>query len=560
MAIPTTFSPVKPQDVSLIPIPVYKHFEISNSTVATTSSGYSLVEGVYTGVITPIGSPKSFNDPTNSIDNSYQSVIWKSVDHLYYRSPYDIGKSFEHSNRRYTYKRLGISASYLSIPYNDHGEGIKPGSFSITSSFGYNIKEDSNGNLYDDSIDSGSFTNPRKLVSYWGFNDEFRKFKYTYGTYGKAEMDYVSRVFEPDTKTIVKNAELQPGVKINNTSSAFGLGFDSTAYCLTRDRKEYSFDSSEDFTLSLWVKLPVSQSNTDSTVNTIIGKKGVIFKEMYGLQDKYNQNNQIVQVEYLSASFVDESINVFPYFVGVYNQSADSSSYGKIIYQRSDGIRTLSLYSTSSLVDQDYVHVCVTRSGSLNSLYINGTLHDSGVDPTLNPLNKHSLIFGADNQALRNSFSGSMDEIRIYNYACSPTTVSTLADNNSGSLYQTAVVGNIFYRRGNIILSSLNPKYQNTFRDSTWTANFKSQHTIYQYEVLCRAKKGSFNMTMNPSSFKHPNSDLYSDNMTGSMLMPYATSIGLYTQNGELVAVGKPSQAVQMRGDVDINFIVRWDV
>jgi len=41
--------------------------------------------------------------------------------------------------------------------------------------------------------------------------------------------------------------------------------------------------------------------------------------------------------------------------------------------------------------------------------------------------------------------------------------------------------------------------------------------------------------------------------------LPYITTIGLYNDDAQLLAIGKPSQAIQKRDDVDMNFIVRWD-
>jgi hypothetical protein len=40
---------------------------------------------------------------------------------------------------------------------------------------------------------------------------------------------------------------------------------------------------------------------------------------------------------------------------------------------------------------------------------------------------------------------------------------------------------------------------------------------------------------------------------------PYVTTIGLYDRYRQLLAVGKMSQAVQKRPDIDTNIILRWD-
>jgi hypothetical protein len=79
---------------------------------------------------------------------------------------------------------------------------------------------------------------------------------------------------------------------------------------------------------------------------------------------------------------------------------------------------------------------------------------------------------------------------------------------------------------------------------------------------LARIKKGDFNLTLNPSALQNPNSDLLKSEMTGSLqdgaLFPYFTEIGLYNRYGELLVVGKTSQPIQIRDDVDMNIITRW--
>lgn len=559
MAIPQTFSPIKPQDVTLIPVPVLKRQSFASSQTATTSSGYSLVRGVYVGVPTPINAPQATNDPVNSTDNSYQHIIWQSVNHLYYKDPYNNGATFEHSNRRYTYKQLTPSASILSIPYLKYGETIHPSSFNITSSLGYILQEDKNGNLYDKAIVTSSFTNRNNLVAYWGFNQLFTKFKRVYGTVVKGTIPYISHTFEPDTKCGAKNIQVKQGVKIDSTSSGFSANFDGNSYIITPNRKDFNFDSQQDFTISYWLKAPLSQSVTSSTTNSIISKRGTIYKSFYGNLEKTNQNGATVQVPHVSSSWANELTDIFPYHFEIANQSAPSP--GTIQFKRSDGISTLSLVTTSSVAGLDYKHICVTKSGSLVTLYLDGVSHATATDGTIHPVNDHSIVFGSDNINFSKGYSGSLDEIRLYNYAMPSTVIQTLADNSvTGGMYQTAVIGNVFYRKGNVVISSLNPKYQNVLHQGTWTCNYRSKHTIYQYEVLARAKKGSFNMTMNPTARKHPNSDMFRDSITGSLLMPYATTVGLYSSQGDLVAVGKLSQPTQMRGDVDINFLVKWNV
>jgi hypothetical protein len=559
MAIPTTFAPVRPQDFTLTPISVNKQFTLTSASVATTESGYFLWEGLYSGLITPVGTEKASNDPTNSIDGSYKHVIWRSIDHQYYRHPYDRMATLEHANPRYTYKHLNLSASILSCPYLDYGERIKPGSVEVTNSFyGFNLTDDENGNLYDPAIDTGSFADRNRLVAYWGFNEAFRKFKYGYGTLSDGELTYTSRTFTPDEPSIVRNVEIRDtyGLLINSTSSGMGAYFDD-GFIITHDRQDFNFDSTQDFTISFWMKCqPDDQQDTSKTYNAVISKRGAVRQQKYGFAPKYNQNNLVVETQYVSTSLVNEPTNVYPYDFRVYNQTSPSESY--LEFARSDGANRVVLKHSIGY-EGLYDHVCVTKSGSLLSLYHQGELVASASDTTRHPINKHALLFGAEDLNGSAAYFGFLDEIRMYDYAVPPGTVASLANSHSISPYQTAVVGNVFYRTGTVVLSSLDPKYQNTFAQN-WVMRYRGTHTIYQYEVLCRVKKGAFNLTYNPTARVSPNSDLFSNDMTGSLLLPYATTIGMYNDAGELMAVAKLGQPIQMRADVDLNFMVRWDI
>jgi hypothetical protein len=41
--------------------------------------------------------------------------------------------------------------------------------------------------------------------------------------------------------------------------------------------------------------------------------------------------------------------------------------------------------------------------------------------------------------------------------------------------------------------------------------------------------------------------------------MPYATSIGLYNDNNELLMVGKFGQSIPISNEVDTTFVIRYD-
>jgi hypothetical protein len=145
------------------------------------------------------------------------------------------------------------------------------------------------------------------------------------------------------------------------------------------------------------------------------------------------------------------------------------------------------------------------------------------------------------------------------------------------------VAGNIFYDRGLVILT----------RDivsgsvlSQYTLNFRSTKTIYENEILLSVLESEFNVSQNPTAVDYDvdgkfgkiklhsiqsnvNPNVFSGfgeydyssslDTTGSYLAPYVTTIGLYDDDLNMVAVAKLPQPIKSMPDYPLNFIVRFD-
>lgn len=566
MAIPSTFAAVKPQDFTLRPIKVHKEFHISSSILETTASGYTLLEGIYTEEGTLVGSSFAEGNPTNTVDGSYQSIIWKHIDSLYYRYPYDNSKTHEHPNRRYTFKHLTESASVLHVPYLDYGERIKEGSVSITNNdLSLTVIDDGYGNLYDSASQFDMSHIPRhNTIAYWGFNSTFRnknnptRFESSPNqqVISASQYNYDSYTFNATSApSIIRNVKSVDGLEINSNPSGKALEFLATSsYVLTPDHPDLNFDSEEEFTISFWIN--------PSESGKIISKNGVKFENRYGKLPKQKLSGGIANENHVSSSYVETTTDIYPYDF--------EWSGGTLTASRSDGIRTVSL--TGSAASDTWTHIVLTRytdSGTKKlRLYINGTAASTQIDTTRNTINHHALMFGARDRLSTSQYEGKLDEVRFVNRAF--YTDAGAIDNTFYAnialpkyAYNTTIVGNVFYRKGCIVISPLNPDYKDLLVGD-FTVTYKGTHVIYQYEVLCRIKKGDFNLSMNPSARKTPKSDEligdFADADVGKRLRPYANAIGFYNDKDELVAVGKFGQAIQMRDDVDINILVKWDV
>lgn len=554
MSIPRVFAPVKPQDFTMRAVTVNKKFLLQKSDLysgsqANTGSGYKIWNAIFTNDKLRLGTERTY--PTNSFDGTYQHIVWKSIDTQFYRYPYDSAYTLEHSNKRFSKKFLNYSASIFSMPYLDFGEGIKPGSFELTTSQ-FTLTDDRNGNLYDVSLNTSSYSNRSDIVGYWGFNELFKKGKEIPHTFEYSTYEYDSYNFQPDEPSTIYNLRVEPGVPLNNTSSGISAYFDNS-YVLTHNRPEFNFSKQDDFTISFWVKY---LTGSTYPVSTLISKNGIIREQVYGTLDKINQNDIVIPTLHTSTSIEYKPTDVYPYRFDIVSGS------NIIRFSRSDGRNSIILSGSSNLNDSRWHHIATVKTGSNIILYQDSVpVMSSSRDVTYQPLNKHSLMFGSDSFTGVNYFKGYLDEIRIYNKGLAANTIQSLSNSSSLAMYQSSVVGNVFYKSGQVVFTSFDQKY-NQFNDNNWTIRYRGTHTIYEWECLVRIKKGDFNLSLNPTYLKAPNTDLIRDDATGSLseggLYPYFHTIGLYNDAAELVAIGKVNQPIQVRDDVDLNVSIKW--
>jgi hypothetical protein len=184
---------------------------------------------------------------------------------------------------------------------------------------------------------------------------------------------------------------------------------------------------------------------------------------------------------------------------------------------------------------------------------------------------------------------------------------------NSSTFLPSLSLGNIFYNQGLVVLT----RNLDLILKANWDISYKSTQTIYENEYLLIVNQDEFNVSQNPSaviengretsyvtntdgkiqkvttnpgvkyirkaftlengtgsmdySYTYTGSigtnkagfehwDLSgSIDTTGSFLAPFITTIGLYDDNCDLVAVAKLPQPIKSEPDIPVNFIVRFD-
>jgi hypothetical protein len=134
-------------------------------------------------------------------------------------------------------------------------------------------------------------------------------------------------------------------------------------------------------------------------------------------------------------------------------------------------------------------------------------------------------------------------------------------DDGKGQLTSASVpVGHIFYEQGIAVL----PKSTlGLDTGSLVTVNFDSSYTIYEHTIMCTMEEGEYNYSFNPSVHSTGSvsgSSLVLDNLASGSLTPYITTVGLYTDRGELVALAKFPRPVKRATDSQQTVIVRFDV
>jgi hypothetical protein len=91
--------------------------------------------------------------------------------------------------------------------------------------------------------------------------------------------------------------------------------------------------------------------------------------------------------------------------------------------------------------------------------------------------------------------------------------------------------------------------------------SFQSTTTIYETQYKCTIRENEFGFSQNPSLISgSSNSGVLSDFATGSYFNPYVTTVGLYNNNKELLAVAKLAQPLPLSDITDTNIMVNLDL
>jgi hypothetical protein len=147
-------------------------------------------------------------------------------------------------------------------------------------------------------------------------------------------------------------------------------------------------------------------------------------------------------------------------------------------------------------------------------------------------------------------------------YFVGPTSSSFLMyDDGEGNLMlsgSNSKIGDIIYPHGHLILT--NSASISTLRSATnYQVHWQSTYEVYTHNYRCRVREQDLNYSQNPSIKSGSNGDTY-DFATGSYFQPYVTTVGLYNDSNELIAVGKLGQPVPKSRYSDMTFVLNLDI
>ena len=162
-----------------------------------------------------------------------------------------------------------------------------------------------------------------------------------------------------------------------------------------------------------------------------------------------------------------------------------------------------------------------------------------------------------------------------------------LVDDGEGNILDNngSIVGNIFYPHGLITITSASSTVNSFITDTDVTCSFNSSYKIYETQYKCTIRENEYNYTLNPSTFTSTSSSIQSisynmspcdiiassstemtltpgipyEFVNESYFSPYITTIGLYDEQQNLLAIGKLAQPLPSSPTTDTTILINID-
>lgn len=508
-----------------------------------------------------------FYIPTDTTQSYDPYLMYSYIDHNFYKTNYD---DVQYNNPYYTnnlsVRYLYESANILKIRQDLFGYGIKHKSFNAYdfSSVDYDqtpthIYDDGNNNLLVSNIDTNAIVDTTNMILYLSFDEKFK-----YKIENQKSYDEII-----DYSSYKTNAFSISGSYYKNGFYTSGSSIEPVGTALSCDgypvyvehAPHYEFNVDTDYAVSFFISASINTNSPESPYSFIVAKQDYT--------TNFVKNNISNTIDY---KYTKSLTGVYPFSIRLINSGSDS---GKLYFSRYGGVNE-AYVTSSTYITGSYHHIICQKSGSVFEIYVDGVLNSTGSCVVNGSVYNTSPIFIGALFDTESAYNGLIDELRIYNRSLTISEISSLSniDFNNLQALQTNKVGNIFYDTGTVVITSVNPKYKNMFLGKSgslmyesssiyygFDATFNSSKAIYQHEIIIPIRSYEFNFSSNPTLKKDNKSNTteFKPFVSSSEFNVYFTTIGLYNNNYELVAVAKLNTPIPKYQDKDLNIIVRFD-
>jgi hypothetical protein len=146
---------------------------------------------------------------------------------------------------------------------------------------------------------------------------------------------------------------------------------------------------------------------------------------------------------------------------------------------------------------------------------------------------------------------------RLYKRSLKTTEINSLYTYKR----QDNIIGNVFYSHGMLVFTDTSGSYKGSSLFNDYSLQFKGSvdRTVHNYQ--CVVRDDEYNVTLNPTARVgyNINNPTLKPFTTSSDFNPYITTIGLYNDSNQLLAIGKLAYPVRSPEEIDISFNVQFD-
>ena len=254
----------------------------------------------------------------------------------------------------------------------------------------------------------------------------------------------------------------------------------------------------------------------------------------------YNSIKELYYSNYLSSSY-GSSVSV-PYTI------PGSDPSGNVLVGPTSSVGRYENYLQTSLAYDRYFPTA--SDAIIGVISIPSKLYGDKIQPgSFNITSDSGSIIDDGNGNLLVSSSGDLCGVLIYQHGLGVITY----DGASSSFYGTASYGVDTYG------GDTNAFVTNFISSDNVTCSFSSSYTLFETQYKCTFDPSEFNFSLNPSLISGSTDGTVYDFVTGSYFNPYVTTVGLYNEAQDLIAVGKLAKPLPSNNVTDTTILINID-